>query len=126
MYMSNAQNAQNAQNALDQTIGMEELFLLGGFVEEATRTLIKDKWEAVIPYMATNLGVNKYDGHPYDESKKIICEIVDNYDVSSSEDSLFQLIKESLEEYFLAVAAEEPDYDDDDYDADDFCNNSED
>lgn len=114
MYMS------KSQSELEQTIGMEDLFSLGGFVEEIARGIIKEKWAAVLPTMAWDLGAKRYV-NSFDQPNQILFEIVDNYDANSSEDSLYQLVQDRLEDYFLALKNETSDYD-----ADDFCNNSED
>ena len=97
----------NAQKMLEQTIGMEDLFALGGFVEETARKNIKEAWDKALPDIAVQMGAGHRCASSLGELSQIISEIIAAYKGDSENEDLYFLLMDKAEDYFTNQQKEE-------------------
>ena len=97
----------NALKTLEQTIGMEDLFALGGFVEETARKTIKEAWDKALPDIAVQMGAGHRRASSLGELSQIISETIATYKDDSEKEELYLLLMDKAEAYFINQHKEE-------------------
>lgn len=90
----------NTPKALEPIIGMEDLFALGGFVEEIARKTIKEAWDRALPEIAAQMGAGHRRVSSLCELSQIISETIEAYQGDSEVEDLFLVLMDKAEAYF--------------------------
>ncbi len=90
----------NAQKKLEQSIGMENLFTLGGFIEETARKIVKESWENALPYIAMQMGAGHMCAASLGDLYQTISEIIAAYKDDSEKKDLYLTIMDEAKAYF--------------------------
>ena len=99
---------------LEETIGMEPLLTLGGFVETTARKIIKTAWENALPMIAVQNGASPWDAASEVTISKIISDMIEAYKYVPGNEGLYSQLMEVAEDFFAAEQAEEPEPDEED------------
>ena len=90
----------NALKALEQIIGMEDLFALGGFVEETARKTIKEAWDSALPEIAVQMGAGHWRASSLGKLSQIISETIAAYKGDSEVEDLYLVLMDKAEAFF--------------------------
>ena len=101
---------------LEKTIGMEDLFALGGFVEETAQKNIKEAWDNALPFFAEREGLSYRGNEVSRELSPIISEMITFYNDDPEKKDLYWAIMDEVESFINSIKEEEPEPDNTDYD----------
>ena len=99
------------EKELEQTIGMEDLFVLGGFIEDALRKTIKEAWMAALPVIAPKMGAKPWEDHSLGRLCEIISGMIASYKPGPENEDLYHMLMDTAETYFANCRAEEAEED---------------
>ena len=106
----------DALEALEMTAGIEELFSLGGFIEECTRKMIKKAWDNALDSIAKKMEVPYIPKSSMNELSKKIAEAVDDYKADPESEELYLSLMDMAEAHFVAFREEDAKEDNNDFD----------
>ncbi len=90
----------DAEILLEQTKGMEDLFVLGGFIEETARKTIKEAWINALPDIAVRMGAGDKRMSFLDNLAHSILKTIATYKEGSENEDLYLLLMDKAEAYF--------------------------
>lgn len=115
MDMATERAVKKALKELEKTIGMEDLFALGGFIEETARKIIMEEWDKALPFFADREGLSYRRNEVLRELSPIISEMITFYNDEPEKKDLYWAIMDEVETYINSIKEEEPEPDSTDY-----------
>ncbi len=91
------------QNQLEETIGMESLFPLGGFIEETVKDAIKAAWKLALQERCRSPYVLRQIRNSQSDLITIVNETIDNYRSTPDEEGLYFIIQDKVDDYFTKM-----------------------
>ncbi len=87
-----------AQEEIEQVIGMEDYFALGGFIEEYARQAVKKAWLTNLYMVVKQVGPWMAEPPSHDDLSKVISDTIDSYKGSEEED-LYSILMDIVEAF---------------------------